>query len=130
MFELIKITKALSDKNQLRILKIFEHKNLLVYVKTEFFETSTYPVSLHLPLMSDAELSVDKKDEQLSDYSLNYETKNEYIKKSLSYMPNCLSEDKQFIEDNNHVNTDDRYIIYLSKSKNDTSFDQESLKWT
>ena len=67
MRPIIKIFKALSDTNRLRILKILEIRPLCVCEIREVLQLATSTVSKHLSILREADLIVDDKlnDERL-----------------------------------------------------------------
>jgi len=117
MDELIKIAKALSDKNRVRILKMLEIKPLCVCEITEILGIATSTASSHLSFLKDAGFIIDQKEGKWINYCLIDEPKSEIAKEMLALMPHWLSEDKQIIEDLEKINIVDRYVITLSIPK-------------
>ena len=79
MDNLIKILKALGDKNRLRIIKMLQQKQLCVCEITAILGLATSTVSKHLSILKNADLIYDAKDGKWVDYFLNRDGKNVYI---------------------------------------------------
>ena len=71
MRSLIKIFKALSDQNRIRILKMLQIRSLCVCEITEVLNLATSTVSKHLSILRDADLIFDEKDGKWVNYHLN-----------------------------------------------------------
>jgi len=71
MREIIKLFKALSDPNRLRILKMLEVKPLCVCEITEALNLATSTVSKHLSILEDAEFITSEKDGKWVNYTLS-----------------------------------------------------------
>ncbi|MFH0736874.1 MAG: metalloregulator ArsR/SmtB family transcription factor [bacterium] len=72
MKELVKVFKALGDKNRLQIIKMLEHKELCVCEISFLLKLANSTVSKHLSILRDAGLIEDKKDGKWVNYKLNY----------------------------------------------------------
>lgn len=72
MKELIKLFKALSDKNRLRILHMLTIKEMCVCEITEVLELSASTASKHLSILKDAEIIASRKDGKWVNYRINY----------------------------------------------------------
>lgn len=71
MNDLIKVFKALSDGNRLRIIKMLSVKELCVCEITEVLQLAASTVSKHLSILKDAGLITDRKDKRWVNYKIN-----------------------------------------------------------
>ena len=71
MKEMVKVFKALSDKNRLQIIKMLEHKELCVCEISCLLKLANSTVSKHLSILRDAGLIEDKKDGKWVIYKIN-----------------------------------------------------------
>jgi ArsR family transcriptional regulator len=95
MDELLKILKALSDKNRLRIVKMLQMKTLCVCEITALLELAPSTVSNHLSILRDAEIIGDIKDGKWVDYYLNTRTNNVFLNGLLPLLTFWLNQDAQ-----------------------------------
>ena len=72
MKELVKVFKALGDKNRLQIIKMLEQKELCVCEISFLLKLANSTVSKHLSILRDAGLIEDKKDGKWVNFKLNY----------------------------------------------------------
>lgn len=108
MRSVIKIFKALSDTNRLRILKMLEIRPLCVCEITEVLQLATSTVSKHLSILRDAELIVDEKQGKWVNYSLNDNVNQNYVNQLLPAIAEWLKTDEIIIIDAGKVKTVDR----------------------
>ena len=99
METLIKIFKALSDKNRLRIIKMLQKKPLCVCEITAILGLAISTVSSHLSILKDAEIIFDTKSGKWVDYYLNKEGKNIYLAGLLPLISYWLESDDQIKSD-------------------------------
>lgn len=128
MDELIKIYKALSDENRIRILKMLELKKLCVCEIKEILQLATSTVSKHLSVLRNANLIKSEKDGKWVNYILNDSEKDELVQIHLKILSVQLTEDKTIIEDKKLIETTDRNIIcniYEEEITNDKSIRTE-----
>lgn len=111
MRHVIKIFKALSDPNRVRILKMLEVRPLCVCEITDILQLSTSTVSKHLSILRDVDLIVDQKDGKWMNYSLNTGVNGSYASQMLSLISNWLPDDDTVKNDIEKVKTVDRYTI-------------------
>ncbi len=71
MEKLVKVFKALGDKNRLRIVRMLQCKSLCVCEITAVLGLATPTVSRHLSVLKEANLIKDFKNGRWVDYSLN-----------------------------------------------------------
>ena len=108
MRELVKVFKALSDSNRMRILKMLEVKPLCVCEITAVLQLAASTVSKHLSILRDVDLISDRKDGKWVNYYLNPEQTNEYVRHLLPSIRTWLPEDETVIADGNKVMNVDR----------------------
>jgi ArsR family transcriptional regulator len=111
MRDVVKIFKALSDPNRVRILKMLEVRPLCVCEITDILRLSTSTVSKHLSILRDVNLIVDQKDGKWMNYSLNATSNGSYSSQMLSLISNWLPDDETVQKDIEKVKTVDRYSI-------------------
>lgn len=93
MRELVKVLKAVADKNRLRILKMLQHKKMCVCELAAVLGITQPSVSKHLSIMRDAGLVTDERNGQWIDYSICKEHFNRYAPVLQSYLKQCLNKD-------------------------------------
>ena len=98
MRDLVKVFKALSDSNRLRILKILEVRSLCVCEITDILQLATSTVSKHLSILRDADFIVDKKDGKWVSYSLSH-VDDQFINSLLSLTLQQLNDEEIIKED-------------------------------
>lgn len=111
MRKIVKVFKALSDSNRIRILKMLEQRPLCVCEITEILNLATSTVSKHLSLLRDAELILDEKDGKWVNYYLNKDKSDDYVKKLLPLIKSWLPDDDIILQDKEKVKTVDRSNI-------------------
>jgi len=114
MEKLVKIFKALGDKNRLRIVKMLQQRSLCVCEMTAVLELATSTVSAHLSLLKEAEFIYDEKDGKWVDYHLNTQSKNLFVTGLLPLITFWLNDDEQVKSDLEKLKTTDR--IQLCKT--------------
>ena len=111
MKQIVRLFKALSDTNRLRILRMLNKRPLCVCEIREILQLATSTVSAHLSTLKDAELIVDEKDNKWVNYSLNTNSKNPAVKNILSLVLKEVSSDQDFKTDIDKTATVDRNNI-------------------
>jgi len=103
MYDLVKVFKALGDKNRLRILKMLQQKNMCVCEIAETLGITQPSVSKHLSILKDAGLVTDSRDGQWIEYSLTTNPyHNDYVPVLLKHLHGwinddpCIKKDKVF----------------------------------
>lgn len=94
MRNLVKIFKALSDTNRLRILKMLEVRPLCVCEITDVLKLANSTVSKHLSILKDVEFINDIKEGKWVNYHLNNNSNSQYISQLLPLMANWIPDDK------------------------------------
>jgi len=108
MDKLVKIFKALGDKNRLRIVKMLQKRSLCVCEITAVLELATSTVSAHLSILREAEIISDRKDGKWVDYCLNTGSRNIFVAGLLPLISYWLKEDEQIKSDLEKLKTTDR----------------------
>ncbi len=85
--EKIKIFKALSDANRLRILKMLQGKTLCVCEVTAILKLATSTVSSHLSMLKELGFIIEEKDGKWVNYKLNPHPSNQIVANCLSQIP-------------------------------------------
>jgi len=111
MKHLIKIFKALSDANRLRILKMLEVRPLCVCEIREVLNLANSTVSKHLSVLREADLITDQKDARWVNYRLNTGMRNGYVDVLLPLISKWLPDDTTVLIDRQKVIHVDRNRI-------------------
>ena len=111
MRQIIKIFKALSDSNRLRIIKMLEVRPLCVCEITEVLQLANSTVSKHLSILREADLILDEKEGKWVNYSLNTNLADDIKKKILALLKDGLPNDDVVTKDRQKVKSVDRNII-------------------
>jgi len=99
MKKFIKVMKALSDKNRLKIIKILQHKEKLCVCEIQAGLGIAQPtVSKHLQVLEDAGLVSYEKEGLWVNYSLNHKPDNQYSATMLGNMRYWLEDEHEVIE--------------------------------
>ena len=108
MRNLIKVFKALSDSNRIRILKMLEDRHLCVCEITAVLKLASSTVSKHLSILRNVEFILDEKEGKWVNFYLNNDNSNEYIFQILPLIKNWLPEDQIIKNDKEKVKKVDR----------------------
>jgi ArsR family transcriptional regulator len=108
MREMVKVFKALSDTNRIRILKMLESRPLCVCEITEVLGLATSTVSKHLSILHDARYIVADKEGKWVNYSLNRDQDSDYVRHLLPLIRTWLPADETIRLDREKVQTVDR----------------------
>ena len=95
MKELIKVMKALSDINRVKIVKLLQHKMMCVCEIKAGLNIAQPTVSKHLKILEDAGLVVSKKDGLWANYQLTDGTSSPYAASILGNMRHWLDNDTE-----------------------------------
>ncbi|PJF38599.1 MAG: transcriptional regulator [Phototrophicales bacterium] len=90
---MVKIFKALSDPNRLRILKMLQIRSLCVCEVRDILNLANSTVSKHLTVLRDAELILDEKDGKWVNYRLNRDSSDKYVAELLPLLAQWLPDD-------------------------------------
>jgi len=108
MREIVKVFKALSDANRIRILKMLEIRPLCVCEITEVLQLATSTVSKHLSILRESGYIIDQKEGKWVNYYLNRDQNGDYIRHLLPLIRTWLPADETVLRDRNKVQTVDR----------------------
>lgn len=98
MKDFIKVMKALSDPNRVKIIKMLQHKKMCVCETREALQIAQPSVSKHLKILEDAGLVSSSKKGQWVDYCLADGNSSPYAASLLGNLKHWL-ENEQEIED-------------------------------
>ncbi|MCX6154963.1 MAG: metalloregulator ArsR/SmtB family transcription factor [Candidatus Kapabacteria bacterium] len=105
MEKLLKIFKALSDKNRVRILLLLTKKKLCVCEIQDILGVTVSTVSKHLSILRDCDFIIDEKDGKWVNYSLNTASKDIVLNQILLILPFYLNNDELIQSDFEKVNS-------------------------
>ena len=95
MKDFIRVMKALSDPNRVKIIKMLSEKELCVCEITAALQLAQPTVSKHLKILEDAGLVDFNKDGSWVNYRLATNNSNQYAEVMLAHMHNWLSNDME-----------------------------------
>jgi ArsR family transcriptional regulator len=95
MKDFIKVMKALSDPNRVKIIKMLQHKNMCVCEMQAALKVSQPAVSKHLKLLEEAGLVDFQKDGLWVNYHLSDGGKSPYVASILGNLRHWLEHDPQ-----------------------------------
>ena len=98
MKDFIKVMKALSDPNRVKIVKMLQHKTMCVCEMREALQIAQPSVSKHLKILEDADLVLSRKDGQWVNYYLSNGSGSPYVASLLGNLRHWL-ENEENIED-------------------------------
>ena len=111
MRTLVKILKALSDSNRIRIIKMLEVRPLCVCEITAVLGLATSTVSKHLSILRDAGFIFDQKENKWVNYHLNKVSQLQYVKELLPLLEKWLPDSQIIMQDRDKVMVVDREKI-------------------
>jgi len=111
MRQFIKVMKALSDPNRVKIVKLLQHKTLCVCELQGVLGISQPTVSKHLKVLEEAGLATSKKDGLWVNYSLADGSQSPYAASMLGNLRHWLEADPQIEELIPMLTQFDRYEI-------------------
>jgi ArsR family transcriptional regulator len=95
----LKVFKALSDKNRLRIMKMLEARPMCVCEITAVLSLAPSTVSKHLSLLHEAELIEDRKEGRWVNYSLPGKSLILFVSGMLKLLRRSLNDDPEVVAD-------------------------------
>ncbi len=104
MDNIVKIFKALSDPNRVRIVQMLVNKTLCVCEIQEILNLSASTVSKHLSILKESGFLVDEKSGKWVYYRLNTNTNDLAIKQLMLLLPLYLNDDNQILSDKGKLN--------------------------
>lgn len=111
MDDLLKITKALSDKNRLRILMMLTRRPLCVCELQAILGVTVSTVSKHLSILREAGLVLDEKEGKWVNYKLNTSSPSTIVAQFLLMVPLIISKDDAVKDDMTKVTNVDRNVL-------------------
>ena len=93
MKDFIKVMKALSDSNRIKIIKMLQHKTMCVCELQSALQISQPAVSKHLKLLQDASLVDFRKDGLWVNYHLADGRSSPYVANILGNLKHWLEDD-------------------------------------
>jgi ArsR family transcriptional regulator len=111
MDKLVKIFKALGDKNRLRTVRMLQQRSLCVCEITAVLELAPSTVSRHLSILKEAEIIGDKKDGKWVDYYLDTNPKNMFVTAFLPLITFWLNDDEQVKADLEKLKSTNRIVL-------------------
>lgn len=98
MKDFIKVMKALSDPNRVRIVKMLQHKLMCVCEIQEALQISQSSVSKHLKILEEAGLVDYKKDGLWVNYYLMDGRKSPYVSSLMGNLRHWLEDEPEMAE--------------------------------
>lgn len=95
----LKVFKALSDKNRLRIMKMLEVRPMCVCEITAVLGLAPSTVSKHLSLLNEAELIEDRKEGKWVNYALASKSRIPFVLEMLKLLRRSLKDDPEVLAD-------------------------------
>jgi ArsR family transcriptional regulator len=95
MEDFIKVAKALSDPNRLKMLKMLQHKRMCVCEIRAILEMAQPSVSKHLKILENAGLVCSEKDGLWVNYFLSDGSSSPYAASLLGNLRHWLSDDDE-----------------------------------
>lgn len=95
MKEFIKVMKALSDPNRVKILKMLQHKSMCVCEMQAALQVAQPTVSSHLKVLEDAGMVTYKKDGLWVNYFLTDGSSSPYAASLLGNLKHWLKDDPE-----------------------------------
>ncbi|MFC1825532.1 ArsR/SmtB family transcription factor [Thermodesulfobacteriota bacterium] len=95
MEDFVKVMKALSDQNRLKIIKMLQHKSLCVCEMKAALQVAQPTVSKHLKLLEDVGLVNSRKEGTWVNYRLTDGAKSPYVASLLGSLRHWLDDDPQ-----------------------------------
>lgn len=98
MQDFIKVMKALSDPNRVKIIKMLQHKMMCVCEMQELLQVSQPAVSKHLKLLEEAGLVNSERDGQWVNYYLTDGSGSPYVASLMGNLRHWLENDSEIID--------------------------------
>jgi ArsR family transcriptional regulator len=98
MKDFIKVMKALSDPNRVKIVKMLQHKLMCVCEMREALQLSQPSVSKHLKILEDAGLVDFKKDGLWVNYYLTDGSQSPYVSSLMGNLKHWLEQEPEVLE--------------------------------
>jgi ArsR family transcriptional regulator len=104
----LRVMKALSDSNRIKIIKLLEQKEMCVCEITAALGLAQPTVSKHLKILEDAELITSRKDASWVNYRLAPDDNHPYQVSLLRLIKTWLNDEKDITELINRLDEFDR----------------------
>ncbi|MBW6521698.1 MAG: metalloregulator ArsR/SmtB family transcription factor [Desulfoarculaceae bacterium] len=115
MKDFIKVMKALSDPNRVKIVNMLQQRNSLCVCEIRAILKLAQPtVSKHLKVLEEAGLIVSEKDKLWVNYRLHLDGDSPYGTAMLELLENLLNETPELVEIHRLLPTINRYDICKS----------------
>ncbi len=111
MEEKVKIFKALSDSNRLRILKMLQEKKLCVCEIREVLKLANSTVSQHLNILKSSGFILEEKDGKWVNYFINPKPGDPIVISVLAMLPLWFANDETIDSDKEKVDGVNRILI-------------------
>ena len=111
MDDFLRVLKAVSNRNRLRIIKMLQERPLCVCEIREILGVSQPSVSRHLNILKEAGILVGEKNGVWIDYRINDSAENIYLESMLESIKDWFGDDEVIIEDRNKLAKVDRREI-------------------
>lgn len=98
MKDFVKVMKALSDPNRVKIIKMLQHKTMCVCEMREALQVAQPTVSKHLKLLEDAGLVEFRKDGTWVNYHLTDGSNSPYVASLLGNLRHWLEDNPQIAD--------------------------------
>ena len=98
MKDFVKVMKALSDPNRVKIVKMLQHKTMCVCEMQAALEITQPSVSKHLRILEDAGLVNSKKDGLWVDYHLTDGSTSPYVASLFGNLRHWLEDEPKIAE--------------------------------
>jgi ArsR family transcriptional regulator len=98
MKEFLKVMKALSDPNRVRIVKMLQHKTMCVCEMQAALQIAQPSVSKHLRILEEADLVTHRKDGMWVNYRLSDGSSSPYVASLLGNLRHWLENDPDIAE--------------------------------
>lgn len=108
MKDKIKLFKALSDPNRLRVLKMLQAKPLCVCEITHVLGLATSTVSKHLRILRDAGFIIERKDGRWINFLINPRPDDHRISSFLSMLDFWIDDEAAIAKDKMNMRTANR----------------------
>jgi len=95
----VRVFKALSDPNRMRIMKMVLERELCLCEVREILDLSNSTVSKHLTILRDAGLVLDSKEGKWVNFRINDQSSDPIIRSALKLVKESFSDDDHVKED-------------------------------
>ena len=98
MKDFLKVMKAVSDPNRVKIVKMLQHKSMCVCELREALELAQPTVSKHLKILEDAGIVTWSKDGTWVNYFLTDGASNPYVASMLGNLRHWLDDEPEILQ--------------------------------